>query len=465
MATEPKDQSGSTTAPADDNVEAAPYCLLGPKGNDVLSDLKSDERLSRIRALLAQWMRMENIVVLLASGCSSGEGIGGKTLAALEDAVLAVLSARYGSKEDVILKQIVDARAAARKKDGSQSFEGWLSHLSNTQHLLESPNSPVSAISWKDDKASTIQLDPASARRLLLDVEHSIYGFCAIQMPAIEGGARGHHAFFAKLIARDPGLGRGHVFTLNYDTLIEQTLDQLGVLYFDGFGGKTETKFDPSVYGLDVYYPGEVAAGRVRRYDKFLHLYKLHGSIHWYQASDDSVRAFHQPLDKFSAWRDASDNESRAKQLDKLWSDGRRMAILPTTNKFVQTLDLPFSHLFRVFHQRLNTPQTFFIVVGYGFSDDHVNQIIDAAMTNPSLIMLVVDPTPAEQLRAKLKRYQDIGERVFLLCSRTAGDRMHATFDDFAVNLMPQVQWLDDYIKLRRYEKTVGETMEQSAPP
>ena len=32
----------------------------------------------------------------------------------------------------------------------------------------------------------------------------------------------GHHAFLAKLVARDPSLGRVHLFTTNYDTLIEQ---------------------------------------------------------------------------------------------------------------------------------------------------------------------------------------------------------------------------------------------------
>jgi len=134
---------------------------------------------------------------------------------------------------------------------------------------------------------------------------------------------------------------------------------------------------------------------------------------------------------------------------------------MPTANKFAQTLDLPFAHLFRSFYQRLHTPQTFLIVIGYGFGDDHVNQIIDAAMTNPSLIMLVVDPKPSNATREKLKKYQGVGERVFLLCPKTDTNSNFGTFDDFAVRLMPQTQWLDDFIKLRRYEKTVGTTFEQ----
>ena len=82
-------------------------------------------------------------------------------------------------------------------------------------------------------------------------------------------------------MARDSNLGRTHLFTLNYDTLFEQAIELLGIQYFDGFSGRANSHFDPSVYGLDIYYPGELSEGRVRRFDKFLHFYKLHGSIHW----------------------------------------------------------------------------------------------------------------------------------------------------------------------------------------
>lgn len=117
--------------------------------------------------------------------------------------------------------------------------------------------------------------------------------------PASTSDVAPHLAFLAKLVARDSNLGRAHLFTLNYDTLFEQALELIGIQYFDGFTGRANARFDPSVYGLDIYYPGEVAEGRVRRFDKFLHLYKLHGSIHW-RVQGDEIRAHHPDLRDFS---------------------------------------------------------------------------------------------------------------------------------------------------------------------
>jgi len=74
-------------------------------------------------------------------------------------------------------------------------------------------------------------------------------------------------------------------------------MEELRIQYFDGFSGKTNAQFDPAVYDLDIYYPGDIAEGRVRRFDKFLQFYKLHGSIHWQIDENGTVRACHRDLE------------------------------------------------------------------------------------------------------------------------------------------------------------------------
>jgi hypothetical protein len=294
---------------------------------------------------------------------------------------------------------------------------------------------------------------------LLKDIERAIFAFCSLELPDPADQVLGHHAFLAKLMARDPSLGRAHVFSTNYDTLLEQGLDHLAAQYTDGFVGRVEPRFDPACYGLDVYYPGEVSEGRVRRYDKFVHLYKLHGSIHWHMVGTTGiVTARHPLLSRFAAWRQKQAHPTNhANELSEIFEGGEpALGILPTSKKYAETIHLPFAYLFRAFQHRLQEPQTFFIVIGYGFGDEHVNNIIDDAMLNPSVVLLVVDPMPTELIKKHIRKYQDLGERAFLLTAREQSEPPTvATFDDFATNIMPHVQWLDEFVNLRRLEKSL----------
>ena len=162
-------------------------------------------------------------------------------------------------------------------------------------------------------------------------------------------------------------------------------------------------------------------------------------------------------------WRAETDPAKRAELLSTLWSnDDGRMGILPTANKFVQTLEAPFSHLFRLFQQRLQSPQTFMLVCGYGFCDDHVNAMIESGLLNVSVTLLIVTPeylnfdSDSSSVLRWVKRHRHLGERIFILCPSKPDETMStATFDDFASNVMPQVKWLDEFAALRRLEKTI----------
>lgn len=432
--------------------------LLG-SNRDLLDQMgAADERdyeINRLQALLSQWLRMENVVVLVGSGCS--KSCGGKLLNDLEKAVLQLLKIRYEELKDSHLSLVIERRISELEKPGTCGFEDWLSYLSNAHYLLSEAASPVTGVEWKINDSKSQDLAADKARILLTDLSRAIYAYCALSLRSDVDTPTAHHAFLAKLIARDPALGRGRLFTTNYDTLVEQALDDLGAEYVDGFVGRVHPKFNPACYSLDMYYPGEVSEGRVRRYDKFVQLYKLHGSIHWREEDGGRViRAEYTDIKPFEEWRGKEKEKLWAtEQLDRLkWPDS--FGILPTANKFVQTLDLPYAHLFRAFHQALQQPQTFFLVLGYGFGDKHINRIIDDAMANPSLVLLVVDPVPSHGVKNMVQRYQTVGERAFLLTAhKQTSPPLVATFEDFSENVLPQVQWLEDWVKLRKLEKTL----------
>lgn len=453
------------------------YKLLSPDSAGSNSDLVAgkgpEDGHRRIQALLAEWLRMENVVVLTAAGCSVGAGgrlMSGPADNNLENLVLEAVEACALSEN---AQAVLEWRKTNGLGDGG--FEEWLSYLFNASGLASSENSPIHSVTWSqaagdgeapgEEEIASISLASEDEESLRDLIERAIYAECALQIDKSElidngnNSTTGHIPFLAKLVARDSNMGRTHLFTLNYDTLFEQALEELGIQYFDGFSGKASARFDPAVYGLDIYYPGDVAEGRVRRFDKFLQFYKLHGSLHWYVDDQGIYRAQHKDLAFGQEYRACAPDQKAGKLVSAEFEEIGSFGILPTSQKFSQTLDMPYSHLFRLFHARLNQPQTFLIVLGYGFGDDHVTRIIETALMNPSLVMLVVEPNPESSIVERVSRYQSLGQRAFVLTERLEDEQPCsyevATFADFAQNVMPDVKWLEDFRRLRRFEDQI----------
>ena len=386
------------------------FKLFGADNKDILEDVEEPNK--RLQALIAEWLRMENLVVLTGAGASICEG--GKEMKCLEKAVIAKLKGKE------CFQPLIE------KRNSDLGFEDWISHLVAGHSLISKSQSLFNTVIAAGDLKSAIK-----------SIEGSILKECVLILDEKSDELSSHAQFLAKLITRDSNLGRTHLFTLNYDTLFEQACESIGIQYFDGFAGRANARFYPSVYGLDIYYPGEVAEGRVRRFDKFLHLYKLHGSIHWHINKDEELRARHPDLYQLK-----KDLES-----DNADDNIEPVAILPTIDKLNQTLMSPFAHLFRSFHNRLSVPQTFLLVVGYGFGDEHVNKIIEQGLTNPSLVMLVVEPRQDSETAEKVMKLIKMREQVFLLTG--------ATFENLSDEILPNVRWLEVFQKMRTYEKKI----------
>ena len=68
------------------NEESGTEYQLHAASGDLLEGLSGSVALDRIRALLSDWLRIENMVILVGSGCSISRN--GVTLARLQDHVL-----------------------------------------------------------------------------------------------------------------------------------------------------------------------------------------------------------------------------------------------------------------------------------------------------------------------------------------------------------------------------------------
>jgi len=229
----------------------------------------------------------------------------------------------------------------------------------------------------------------------------SLAATCQLPTPEKQAGIATYRTLVRKLLTRPLNLKRVNIFTLNYDTLIEQASDATGVVLLDGFVGTQRRVFRPESYEQDLYFPAETTEGHVHRFDRVLHLYKLHGSITW---------ASHTPsIDDPYGIRSSVFNP-----------DGEHpVLIYPTPAKYGETLGLPYSELFRRFASALVRPQSVLFVIGYGFGDEHVNSIIRQALAVPSFTIVIVDPRPSSDFVNELRKQQD--RRVWIAEGPTLG--------------------------------------------
>lgn len=198
-----------------------------------------------------------------------------------------------------------------------------------------------------------------------------------------------HKTLIRKLLTRPLNLKRVNVFTLNYDTLVEQATDASGAVLLNGFVGTQRQVLRPESYDQDIYFPGDTTEGRVHRSDRVLHLYKLHGSITW-MADTPSM-----------------DNPHGVRLAEFPGNVGHPLLIYPTPAKYGETLGRPYSELFRRFASTLVRAQSVLFVIGYGFGDEHVNAIIQQALAIPSFTLVIVDPDPSSEFVTTLREQKD----------------------------------------------------------
>ncbi len=85
-------------------------------------------------------------------------------------------------------------------------------------------------------------------------------------------------------------------------------------------------------------------------------------------------------------------------------SDGREVMVIggekPTQIGREPLLDW----YFEIFKQVLSSPQRRLLVIGYGFGDEHVNEVIAHAITEHGLHLYIICPTPPNLFKDKLLR-------------------------------------------------------------
>ena len=156
------------------------------------------------------------------------------------------------------------------------------------------------------------------------------------------------------------------IFTTNYDLFNEIALDELGFPYNNGFTGTYRRKFNPISYNYMYVDNMNLNRDIWERVSTFFNLIKLHGSISWVRKNDE-------------VW----EQDYKGIQHDET------VMIYPTPLKDRTTLMTPYSDLFRVMENKIVQRNSVLIVLGYSFSDDHINRVILNGLAVPSFRLIV----------------------------------------------------------------------------
>lgn len=203
-------------------------------------------------------------------------------------------------------------------------------------------------------------------------------------------------SFLLSFASRAASRERLHVFTTNYERLIEHGSDLAGLRIIDRFVGALNPIFRASRVEVDVHYNPPGIRGEPQFMEGVIRLTKLHGSLDWF--FDKNERRIYRKGIPFGAPEDHTDIPK--KPVDTVM-------IYPNPAKDVETTQYPYAELFRDFAAAVCRPNAVVVAYGYGFGDDHVNRVLLDMLTIPSTHLVILTYAADDRLKAFITKTRD----------------------------------------------------------
>ena len=307
---------------------------------------------------ITEWLMGPETCYLLGAGCSVCAGkplIGGLTDKAMEKA------------EGELLQQFKNLRQIG---DRQPTIEDLINFLVRYRDILEATT---------NENAHGLSIE--NIERWLTEIKREI-----VNAVADDWESSPQHERFLSRLSMQKRRGPLDIFSLNYDTLLEASLDALRLPYTDGFWGTNRAWFDERSFA-------ETGEGKSCR------IFKLHGSVNWIRDASGYVR------------RVPAANGNTLEE---------PIVIYPSEQKYLQTQFGVYETLMGRFRGRLRMVEkknSFLIVLGYSFNDLHINEAIcDAVNVKGSNLTVVAFVGPEEEKdrqRQRLDKFNDLCDNRF----------------------------------------------------
>lgn len=312
-----------------------------------------DDQINEIQKRIIEFFNVKNIHFLFGSGTScnaipSMQGLSKEVYEAVN-----LLDDKIKSELDLIIERI----------ENKENLEEVLGILYSNRIYL--------------DKFDVFKDKLDICNKLIETIEDTIFLKINIDFKTTEakGVLENYKSFYNKLALRNKDLSRLNIFTTNNDLFNETALDSLNIHYINGFGGGINKFFNPALFNYTFSKRMDTSIEKFEPVENIVNLYKIHGSVNWIEDNSNS--------NTFFKIREISYPE-------KLEDSEKNILIYPTPTKQNKSLGSPYVELFREFQKKLLEPHSVLFIIGYSFSDEHVNNVIYQALATNSTINVVI---------------------------------------------------------------------------
>ncbi|MCU7846931.1 MAG: SIR2 family protein [Candidatus Thiodiazotropha sp. (ex Lucinoma kastoroae)] len=390
---------------SDENIEDVQSKISFFQGSD---DISGGSPIESIKQKIAEFSNVKNVSFLLGAGTSSG-------------AIPSMKSMHEEISKDI--KESTELNSTAKT-----TYKNVLKdNLEDVLNILYAKKSYMQGSTDSENQ------EQDSVDSLIEYIENKI--FTKINIDLSDGVAKDtldiYKRLYQKTALRNKDLSRINVFTTNNDLCNEKALDNLNINYNNGFGGGLDRVFNPARFHYTFSKKIDANLEKFEPLESMVYLYKLHGSISWVEKEGNSLFNIQEiPVVGGSSKPDSD-----------------HVLIYPTPLKQSQSLGSPYSDLIREFQTKLSQQNSVLFIIGYSFSDEHLNNIIYQSLASNSSISIVIF---GEYPECPLVKISD--SRIYRIFGSTeSGEKIH--YFEYIVNsLLPDLDenkekiLLDDFV-------------------
>ena len=299
-----------------------------------------------IQELKNQLSYSKNVGFFFGAGTSRALGI--PNIAQLTSGVEESLKDNHLSNFKIVKKDLESSI-----KDRTVNIEDILNQIRRIREIT----------SEKSDK-KYLEIDGESAKKLDIEICNKIHQILSEK----EKGAniQSTKKLMAWLNMQNRDFSK-EIFTSNYDLIFEKSLEETQIPYFDGFVGSYEPFFLPENVERFVD-TNDITKSWIR-------LWKIHGSLSWFWKKDNVKNSF---------------RIVRLGKIDNIEKDGNEVVIYPSKEKYDSSRKQPFISYFDRLKTFLTNGELLFIISGYSFSDQHINEVIFNSLRQNNRLHIIV---------------------------------------------------------------------------